>query len=81
MKKEKWYKPKKCTGWRKTQSAETRRRKLMESTDKRLTMHNRNIQAGRRAQSLSNVQQDEKTKQLAKSDAIYFFTRAKKLNN
>lgn len=47
MKKEKWYKPKKCTGWRKTQSAETRRRKLMESTDKRLTMHNRNIQAGK----------------------------------
>ena len=78
MKKEKWYKPKKITGWRKTQSAETRRRKLMESTDKRLTMNNRNIQAGRRAQALSNVQQDERTKQLAKNDAIYFFTRAKK---
>ena len=78
MKKLNWYDPQKHTGWRKTQSADTRRKKLMESTDKRFTLRNRNILAGRRAQALSNVQQDKETKVLSKRDAQYFFRVAKK---
>jgi len=77
---EKWAKeaisPTVETGWRKTQSAETRRRRLLDATDKRLSIHNRHIQAGRRAQAIANVTRDPDTKSKMRSDARYHFRRA-----
>jgi len=73
--KNKWFHPKKHTGWRKTQKASTRRFRLLDSTDKRKSMHNRYLEAGRKAQALANVTEDSETKRKAKSDAEYFFDK------
>jgi len=73
----KWFKPKKHTGWRKTQSSTTRRRKLLDSTSKRMTLRNRYRQAGRRANALANVSTDPDTKRKARTDANYFFDKLK----
>lgn len=73
-----WYLPKTHSGWRKTQSTEERRRKLMASTDKRLSLHDRYVQAGRKIQSLANVTKDKPTGSKARMDAMYFFRRAEK---
>lgn len=76
--KKKWFKPKKETGWSKTQSPSTRRRKLLESTDKRKSPHDRYVEAGRRIQALANVTEDKATAKRAKQDADYFFKKAQK---
>lgn len=73
LKKKKWYKPKKHTGWKTGQSDETRRRKLLDSTPKNWTLHRRRLQAARRAQALANVTKNPETRRKAKSDADYFF--------
>ena len=77
MKKENWFKPdeRKHTGWKKHQKPTTRRRRLLASTDKRKTMHNRYLEAGRRIQALANVTEDKQTEKKAKSDASYFFNK------
>jgi len=76
--KEKWFKPKKHTGWKKSQSASTRRRKLLDSTDKRKSIKSRYLEAGRKAQALANVTKDKKTAEIAGIDARYFFAKTKK---
>lgn len=77
--KEKWFEPRKSRGWKKTQKASTRRRKLLDSTDKRKSMRNRYIEAGRSIQSLANVNTgpkgDPETRRKARSDAKYFFDK------
>ena len=75
MTKEKWFNPKKHTGWRKEQKASTRRSKLLRATDKRKTMHNRYREAGRKAQALANVTADKETEKKSKTDADYFFNK------
>ena len=75
--KKKWFKPKDHTKWKKTQKASTRRARLLASTDKRKTMHNRYLEAGRKALSLANVTQDKPTEELARADAKYFFKKLK----
>lgn len=82
MKKEKGFKPKwshfgKETGWKKTLKASVRCARLLASTDKRKTMHNRYLEAGRRIQALANVTKDKETSMLAKKDANYFFNKLK----
>lgn len=77
-KKKYWFKPKTHTGWDKDNKASTRRRKLLSSTDKRKTMHDRYVSAARKIQALANVTQDKETERKAKSDAQYFFRKAKK---
>jgi len=72
-----WFSPKSHSGWSKSQSTTTRRRKLLESTDKRKSLYNRLISAGRKIQALANVTKDTTTKKLAKQDAVYFFRKAK----
>lgn len=72
-----WFEPKVHTGWDKDQLASTRRSKLLSSTTKSMTRHNRYLQAGHRAQALANVTTDEKTKKLASQDAEYFFKKLK----
>lgn len=72
-----WFNPKTHTFWRKMQSSTTRRRKLLESTDKRKSMHNRYVAAGRKIQSLANVTKDKATETKARSDAMYFFRKAR----
>lgn len=67
-KREKWFKPKTVTGWKKSQTAKVRRRHLKKGRVSDVT-------AGRRAQALANVTTDRRTKQLAKSDAQYFFRK------
>lgn len=75
--KRKWFTPKKHTGWEKTQRPVTRRRKLLASTPKNMKLHDRYVQAGRRALALSNVTKDRPTKAKALADANYFFGKAK----
>lgn len=78
MTKEKWYTHGTTTGWDKDNKASTRRKKLLESTDKRKTMHNRYLEAARRIQALANVNQDPETQRKAKADANYFFKMTRK---
>lgn len=75
--KKKWFEPKKHTGWKKSQSAPTRRRKLLAAADKRKTLHNRYLEAGRKAQALANVTKDSATRRAANADANYFFGKLK----
>jgi len=74
----KWFNPKKHSGWKKSQKQTTRRAKLLSATDKRKSMHNRYLEAGRKAQALANVTKDKETERLARSDADYFFKKVKK---
>jgi len=74
----KWFKPKKHTGWKKSQKSSTRRAHLLSSTDKRKSLDSRYLEAGKRAQALSNVTADKRTSELAGLDARYFFAKAKK---
>lgn len=78
IRKKLWFNPKTHTFWRKTQTVSIRRKKLLESTDKRKSLHDRYVAAGRKIQALSNVTKDVTTKRLAKQDAMYFFRKAKK---
>jgi hypothetical protein len=74
---DRWFDPKRHTGWQKTQEPTVRRRNVLEATDKDKSIHDRYIQAGRMIQELSNVTTDEDTKEEAKADAEYFFKKAK----
>ena len=73
-----WYKPKHHTGWRKDQNQDTRRRQLMSTTDHRLNRDSRYLQAGRRANALANVTRDRVTERKARSDARYFYGKARR---
>lgn len=73
-----WFNPQDHTGWKKDNSPEYRRQKVLESTDKRKSMHNRYLEAGRKMQALANVTQDKETEKTAKNDADHFFEMAKK---
>lgn len=77
MKKLLWYNPKSRSNFRKQNLQETNIRNVYGSTDKRLSKHDRLIQAARKMNSLANVQQDQVTKQKARSLAVYFFRKAK----
>ena len=74
---EKFFEPKRHTGWKKTMTAATRRSKLLNATDKKKSVHDRYVEAGRMIQELANVTTDEETKTRAKEDADYFFEKAK----
>lgn len=74
---EKFFEPKRHTGWEKIQGAATRRHNLLEATDKGKSMHDRYVEAGRMIQELANVSTDEETRTKAKLDAGYFFEKAK----
>lgn len=85
-----WFSPKTITGWKKENKAITRRRKLLDATDKRKTLHDRYVAAARMIQSLANVNKpnykekdpwegkDRETHLKAKADAVYFFKKVKK---
>jgi len=75
--KKKWFKSDKRTGWKKTQCNETRRRKLLDASDRRYKLRKRFVWAGKKALALSNITRDATTRRLAKSDYIYFFAKAK----
>lgn len=76
--KEKWFKPRRSSGWHKEQKATTRRRKLLAATDRRLSIRNRYLQAARMIGSLANVTQDSKTAETAKQDADFFYAKAER---
>lgn len=50
----------------------------MAATDKRMSRHDRYVQAGRMIQALANVTKDKATERKANSDATYFFNKAQK---
>lgn len=77
-KKEKWFEGLKETGWHKTQSADTRRRNLMDTTDHRKDIHDRRVQAARRMNALANVTTDRETEAKARADANYFYRKARR---
>lgn len=65
------------TGWKKNQKPSTRRAKMLAATDKRLSLHDRYVQAGRMLNQLANVTTDKATERAARTDANYFFRKAK----
>lgn len=73
-----WAKFEKFTGWKKGQKPVTRRRKVLAATDKRRSMHNRYVEAGRMMNQLANVTTDKPTERAARADANYFFRMTKK---
>lgn len=80
----KWFKkavrekpPYSLGGWKKTDSAETRRRKAIASRPKHWTLNNRRLSAGRALIALSNVTRDRETREKARADARYFFSKLK----
>ena len=75
---EKWFEPQKHRGWRKEMSAKKRRAVLLSSTDKRRSLHDRYVEAGRAIQALANVTTDRETRKKAKADAEYFFGKTGK---
>lgn len=77
-KKKYWFAPKTHTGWDKDNKAVTRRRKLLDATDKRKTIHDRYVEAARMIQALANVTKDKETAKKARADAVYFFKKAEK---
>lgn len=84
MKTKKWFKkavrkkpPYSLGGWKKTQSASTRRKKALSSRPKGWSLRNRYLSAGRALIALSNVTKDKPTKRIARVDAKYFFGKLK----
>ena len=72
-----WAEFKTVTGWSKTQPSDTRHRKMLSTTNKKLSLHDRYVQAGRRLVQLANVTTDKPTEIKARADAHYFFRNAK----
>lgn len=75
--KEKWFEPSsKKTGWKKSDSAEKRRRIVLKSR------HGDELKAGRACLALSNVNKgrkgDSETHKKARADADYFFRQHRK---
>lgn len=64
-------------GWKKTQSATTRRSKALGSRPKGWSMDHRRRSAGRALTALANVTKDKPTKRVARADANYFFRKLK----
>ena len=64
----KWYHPEGESGWKKTDTEQTRRRKVLKS-------HKNYLSAGRSLLALSNVTKDPTTKRKARADALYFFRK------
>lgn len=84
MAKKKWFKkaveekpPYTLGGWRKTQAAETRRKKALASRPKNWLLKKRYISAARALQALANVTEDSATEKKAIMDAKFFFKKAK----
>lgn len=76
----KWFSPPKShSGWRKSQSTTTRRRRLLDASDKRFSLYHRFIFAGKKMLAISNVTKDPTTKRLSKSDSVYFFSKARRI--
>ena len=65
------------TGWSKTQPSDIRHRKMLSTTNMKLSLHDRYVQAGRRLVQLANVTTDKPTEIKARADAHYFFRKAK----
>lgn len=60
-------------GWKKSQSAATRRRHALESRPSNWSLHKRRLSAARALQALANVTKDRQTKIKAQRDANYFY--------
>ena len=63
--------------WNKNANAKSRRYNLLASTDHRKSMHDRYVQAQRKAQWLANTSTDPQTVLLAKKDVAYFSRKIK----
>lgn len=82
----KWFKeavekkpPYTLGGWKKSQSANVRRRKALSSRPKNWNRDTRYRSAGRGLVALANVTRDKRTEELARQDARYFFNKLKKM--
>jgi hypothetical protein len=69
------------TGWKKTQRPSTRYAKMLSATDKRTSLHDRYVEAGRMLNQLANVTVDQPTERTARDDADYFFKKARESQN
>jgi len=50
----------------------------MSTTDRRMSRDSRYLQAGRRANALANVTRDRETERKARTDAHYFYRKARR---
>lgn len=85
---EAWFKeaveakaPYELGGWRKELPSEKRRKAAISSRPKNWGRKKKYLSVATALQALSNVQQDEETKRIAKEDADYFFAKAKSGKN
>lgn len=65
-------------GWRKTMSAQNRRRLALSSRPSNWTIRKRELSTGRALQALANVTKDKPTKRIAMADARYFYRVSKR---
>lgn len=73
MSKEKWFHPKRESGWEKGMSERARRRIVYENTkDEATGRYARLLLAEEQMNGLAHVQKDPETKRKALSDASYF---------
>jgi hypothetical protein len=78
----KWFEPKFHSGWRKEDTASTRRRIILNTTKKQMKeakypkWQDPYLLCARRLTSLANVSTDAETKKKAKEDADYFYEKA-----
>jgi hypothetical protein len=75
---ERWFRPRHHTGWRGDNAPSTRRAQLMRTTDHRMNLHDRRVQAARRAGALANVTRDRSTERKARTDSNYFYRLARR---
>ena len=65
-------------GWHKTLPASTRRRRALSSRPRNWSTERKYRSAGRALNALANVTRDKHTKQIARADARYFFSKIKR---
>jgi len=68
----KWFKPRKSSGWKKIYPADKRRKIELKAKNGDY------LKAARAKMSLANVTQDKETKRKARADALYFYKEYKK---
>ena len=74
---EKWYKPKRHSGFKKEKSVDANVRVMMQNSDHRKNRHGRLLQVGRQAQALANVTKDTATRKKARAVADKVFEKIK----
>lgn len=74
---DKFYQPKRHSGFSKTKSVKDNVRTMLMNADRRLSSHHKLLQVGRQAQALANATTDKTTQKKAQAVASEAFRRLK----